>query len=164
MRVQARALKRRSTFALCLVYVLFSLAPHFELLTHSHAYGDRPHTHHFLSAHDIQLEREVLSAAIPGGADAGSRPEETPPAASVKQDSEGCSHGTVLPPGAQGLKKGGWAAHTHGQEDPNVAALRSPARDLHLACAPLPRQEPPVACATDRPAPRAGARAPPARA
>lgn len=153
-------MKRRGIIALCASYLLFALSPHFELISHSHAHGDRPHHHHFLSAHDVALEREVLNASIPELSGAEPNAEIERPNADAAKPPQG----SRLPQGTSGLKEGGWGVHSHGQEDPNIAALGITASEVRLVITPLLRQEPPVACTTDRPAPRAGARAPPARA
>ena len=142
---------------LCVVYLLFALAPHFETLSHSHAHGDRAHHHNFLSAHDVALERAVLAASVPelSGATPQSEVEARAP--------ETIAPRRALPQGTHGLQAGQVNRHSHGQEDPNLLALGSVARAVQLVFAPLPRRETPVTFVTDRAALRASARAPPAR-
>ena len=149
----------------CVAYLLFTLSPHFETLSHTHAHGDRPHHHDFLSAHDVALERAVLTAAVPALSGAEPRSEvarEVESLASEKVSSQNALPNLPnLPEGTQGLRAGGSNRHSHGQEDPNLLALGSLAREIHLVFAPLPRFENPVTIVTERAALWASARAPP---
>jgi hypothetical protein len=143
--------------AFCAAYLLFLLSPHFETLTHSHAHDGRAHHHDFLSAHDVALERALLTASIPGIEGAGPRGEI---AAAARPK---VAPGEAMPPGTAALRSAAANRHTHGQEDPNLTAIGSSARPVRLAYAPLPTPEAPAARAAERPALRAGARAPPVR-
>jgi hypothetical protein len=143
--------------AFCAAYLLFLLSPHFETLTHSHAHDGRAHHHDFLSAHDVALERALLTASIPGIAGVGPRGES---AAALRPK---VASGEAVPQGTAALRTAAANRHTHGQEDPNLLALGSQALPVHLVFAPLPRLETPAVLAAEAPVPRAGARAPPVR-
>ena len=160
LRVQKQAVKRKGFIALCAAYVLFALSPHYETLSHTHAGGDHPHHHNFLSAHDVALERAVLAASVPALSNAEAQgevypglSEAAPPKVSIPKP---------LPKGTLGWQAGKPRCHTHGQEDPNLVALGSVVREVRLAFAPLPRLEAPRAVLTECEALRALARAPPA--
>jgi hypothetical protein len=155
IRMRRQEMKRRGFTALCAAYLLFVLSPHFETLSHSHAGDARAHHHKFLSAHDVALERALLTASLAGAPDAEPQSEVAPGAYTASCPPQPASADV------SGLREGKAARHMHGQEDPNLLALGSQALPVRLVFAPLPRLETPAVLAAERAALRAAARAPP---
>lgn len=131
-----------------LAYVFFLLFPHVAVYTHTHAGGGHPHTHAFLSAHDIRLEHAALAIAPEGSPNGQLDRGETPRPLSA-------------PKGVQILGIPRPLAHTHVQDDPNVLGLAAP---VFAPQAPEARPEAPAFAVVLAPVPAilaAAARAPP---
>lgn len=101
----------RARFYLALVFLIWSVLPHFHVLIHSHAGG--PHVHASFSAEETDLANRVLEGLGPAGLpDADS---ETGAAA------DGAMRGRASA-GETALASGGEAAsHGHFWEDANLA-------------------------------------------
>ncbi len=139
-------------WGICLLYVLFLFAPRFELFSHVHEHGDRPHHHGFLSAHDAVLQQTVRALG-----------EAPAPKGSSGAGSASANALLPLEAGVAGVAPQKGIVHSHYQEDPNLLGLGSDPSRI-----PEARVFPPAVPPAERPAATAHvaatARAPPSPA
>lgn len=144
----------RGRFYLALTYFLWSLLPHFHVLTHSHAAGS--HSHASLSAAQVDLANRVLENLGPAEL----------PDAEAAEVGGGLTAGDVRPPGgshaALAPVRSGSELHGHFWEDPNLAGLVSRDHALPFCAALIALAFASYASPSLRILHRAAARGPPA--